>query len=88
MRLLMSIILLLFLTGCSGVGKMPPLPDPPAALTSDCQDLGVIAAGEERLSEVLKVVTSNYGKYHECRIKVQLWNDWYNRQREIYGELK
>ena len=87
MKHIIFAIILLILSGCSSVGKLPHFPEPPLSLTEDCQDLGVVSDGNEKLSEVLKVVTSNYGKYHECRVKVQLWNYWYSQQKQIYEGL-
>lgn len=82
------IILFLLLGGCTFRGNIPKFPDVPHHLTEDCADLTLIDDSEEKFSEVLKIITSNYGKYHECRIKVQLWNDWYTQQRKIYNNLK
>jgi hypothetical protein len=53
-----------------------------------CPELSTVAADTEQLSEVLKVVTENYGQYHECRIKVDLWMEWYKTQRDIFNSVK
>ena len=42
----------------------------------------------EKLSEVLKVVVDNYGQYHECKIKVDTWAEWYKTQKDIFESVK
>jgi DNA invertase Pin-like site-specific DNA recombinase len=42
----------------------------------------------EKLSEVLKVVVDNYGQYHECKIKVDTWVEWYKTQKDIFESVK
>jgi hypothetical protein len=41
----------------------------------------------EKLSEVLNVVVDNYGQYHECKIKVDTWVEWYNTQKNIFESV-
>ena len=42
----------------------------------------------EKLSEVLKVVVDNYGQYHECKVKVDTWVEWYKTQKDIFESVK
>ena len=42
----------------------------------------------EKLSEVLKVVVNNYGQYHECKVKVDTWVEWYKTQKQIFEIVK
>lgn len=76
-------LIVVLLAGCSTVvpvkQKFPPAPE---SLMKNCPEL--VAVGEtEKLSEVLVVVTQNYSQYHECRIKVESWIDWYKKQQEL-----
>jgi hypothetical protein len=33
-------------------------------------------------------VVENYAHYHECSARVELWNEWYTKQREIFESVK
>jgi hypothetical protein len=87
MRLLF-LALILMLSGCSTVGKAPKFPDAPSSLMVPCQELVLVKDNETKLSEVLKVVTTNYSKYHECSIKVESWIEWHKQQKNHFEELK
>lgn len=84
-----SIVLLslaFFVSGCGVV--VPKFPDYPKEIGTPCPELILVKDGEEKLSEVLKVVTKNYGQYHECRAKVQAWIDWHKEQKKNFEEIK
>jgi hypothetical protein len=53
-----------------------------------CPELSMVADGTTQLSEVLKTITENYSQYHECRIKNDLWIEWYKTQKEIFNSVK
>jgi hypothetical protein len=36
------------------------------------------------LSQYTRTVVDNYMLYHECSRKVEGWNEWYIRQKEIF----
>lgn len=78
---------LLFLAGCA-TPVQRDFPSVPPSLRSGCEDLTLIEVGTDKLSEVLVVVTGNYAKYHECQIKVETWQEWYNTQRDIFNSIK
>ena len=85
----MLLSLALFISGCATVPPTyPKFPDHPEAIGSPCPDLNLVKDGEDKLSEILNVVVINYGKYHECRAKVQAWIDWHSEQKRVNGELK
>jgi hypothetical protein len=75
------LILTILLSGCTNEIRRDFPPIPPS-LTTGCEELDLVADHTEKLSEILKVVTSNYAKYHECKIKVDTWTNWYNEQRK------
>ena len=84
MNKVLVIVPLLLLAGCAtpvpvGV-KFPPAPE---YLLTNCEDLDKVKPDEQQLSEMMKVVTANYSKYHECRLKVESWIEWYKKQKEI-----
>lgn len=78
----------LFLIACTKtVPVQREFPESPSALMKSCPDL-LITPPTEKLSEVLIVVTNNYALYHECRIKVDSWIEWYNEQKKIFDNTK
>lgn len=83
-----STALLVFsLGGCTTVGKLPDFPDIPGELKEPCQDLSLVEP-DRKMSEFLEVIVDNYYKYHECRLKVEMWNSWYTSQKKIYEDIK
>ena len=88
----MKIIVLffvLFLSACSGPTSLIERRFPPISpnLARQCEDLELVT-DTEKLSEVLKVVTNNYGKYHECSIRTEEWQMWYREQKLIFEQLQ
>ena len=82
-------IIALGLTGCATpVPVTMKFPDVPKDLLITCADLDKVQPTEEQLSEMMKVVVKNYGSYHECRLKVDSWIDWYKKQKEISDSIK
>lgn len=82
------LIPLIFLTACSTlVPVKQSFPQVPADLMEVCPDLQQTDP-TDKLSDVLKVVVDNYGKYHECRVKVDAWVEWYKIQKQISDSVK
>lgn len=75
----------LLLSGCVTFSAKPKWPDQPNV--GSCPELAE-SSQTEKLSELLKVVTINYGKYHECTARVEAWQQWYEKQKKIYEEAK
>lgn len=83
------LLILLLLAGCStSVPVKRTFPTVPDDLLKECPDLKSVPGGTTKLSEVLNVVTENYGQYKECQIKIDLWRDWYEKQKKIFDEVK
>jgi hypothetical protein len=88
MKTLILIPLIVLLSGCAT--KVPvamKFPVAPETLLISCKDLEQVKPNEEQLSEMLKVVVTNYGQYHECRAKVDLWIEWYKSQKDIHDSV-
>jgi hypothetical protein len=87
MKRLLMLIPVFLLSGClTSVPVKRNFPDVPKELLVNCPELTSIEDNTEKLSEVLKVVTANYGKYHECKISVETWIEWYNTQKKIFED--
>lgn len=89
MKKILLILPCFFLTGClTTVPVKRNFPEVPAELMVSCPELKQVEKGTEQLSKVITVVTENYSQYHECRIKVDNWIEWYKGQKKIFDEVK
>jgi hypothetical protein len=90
MKKLLLVVTVLMMTGCAMFSPTPvkrTFPAVPVELMEACPDLKKTEP-TEKLSEVLKVVVDNYGQYHECKIKVDTWVEWYKTQKDIFESVK
>lgn len=82
------IIATLLMTGCSTVVPVAAkFPEAPEALRKPCPELKTLP-DKTVLSEVAKTVTTNYTLYHECSVKNDAWNEWYEKQKSIFESVK
>lgn len=84
------LLLSLLLIGCSTtVPVKPRFPDAPDVLKEKCERLKTVDANDKvAITEMLKVIVTNYGLYYECSSKVEGWQEWYNNQKKIYEDIK
>jgi hypothetical protein len=88
MKLLLVLPIVVLLSGCLITAPVKRnFPEVPKQLMEACPDLKTTDP-TEKLSEVLKVVVDNYGQYHECKIKVDTWVEWYKTQKDIFESVK
>ena len=87
MKLLFLVPFLFVLSGCLTTPVKRTFPEVPQELIQACPDLKLVEP-TEKLSDVLKVVTDNYSQYHECKIKVDTWIEWYKSQKQIFESVK
>ena len=90
MNKLLLVVTVLMMTGCAMFSPTPVkriFPSVPTELMEACPDLKKTEP-TEKLSEVLRVVVDNYGQYHECKIKVDTWVEWYKTQKDIFESVK
>lgn len=84
--LLLSLILL---TGCSTVvpvtQKWPEAPG--LQSTKPCPQLQKLN-DDSKLSDVAKTITINYSEYYTCVVKLEAWQEWYQKQKLIHEGLK
>jgi hypothetical protein len=82
---LLALIPAILLTGCLVTPVKQKFPEVPKELMVACPDLNEVQP-TTKLSDVITVVSKNYSEYHECRIKVDIWIEWYTTQREIFNK--
>lgn len=84
MKKLLGVIAVVLMTGCTTVPPVyPKWPEVPQELKQVCPALREVEA-TTKLSDVVKSVVDNYSTYHECRIQLETWIEWYATQKEIY----
>ena len=72
----------MLLSSCSSLGVKEEFPDVPEPLMAKCENLSTIDKPKVLLSELLKTVTINYGKFHNCSDLVDAWQEWYTEQKK------
>jgi len=88
MKKLLLLLPVFLLCGCLTTTPVKRnFPEVPKELMEACPDLKQVQ-DTEKLSEVIKVVTDNYSDYHECRVKVDTWIEWYKTQKQIFDSVK
>jgi hypothetical protein len=86
---LLAVLLAVTLVGCStAVPVKPKFPEPIKELTEQCKALQKVEGDRVAITDMLKVIISNYALYYECSAKVDGWNEWYNEQKKIYEGVK
>ena len=77
------------LTGCSTVVPVTAkFPDPPGKNAMErCPNLQKLK-DDPALSDVARTVTINYGTYYECAVKTDAWIEWYQKQQQIFNNIK
>jgi len=76
-------ILVVLLTACTAVPVQRSFPAAPESLKQPCVSLEPVQPNAQ-LSDVITTVVNNYALYHECSLKVETWNEWYQTQKKIY----
>ena len=83
------LVIMFVITGCStSVPVKMKFPEAPAALMEKCEELEKIPADTKQLSVTAVSVIKNYSKYHQCKIKVDEWQEWYKANKEIFDNIK
>lgn len=77
------------LAGCTAyLPAKPKFPEPIKELTEPCPDLKKIEGDKVAITDFLKTVVENYALYHDCSLKNEGWNKWYQDQKKIYDSVK
>jgi hypothetical protein len=78
----------LLLAGCLSTPVQRNFPSVPDDLKIACPALREVDPNTNKLSEVITVVSENYGTYQECKIKIDSWIEWYTTQKSIFESVK
>lgn len=90
MNRLLILLPTLLLAGClsTTVPVKMSFPQVPDELMRACPGLKDVDTNTDKLTDVLKIVSSNYGQYNDCKTQVDGWMQWYNTQKKIFEEVK
>lgn len=87
----MRVLLLSFLllTGCTSVVPVTqPWPEAPGLQSQQpCPPLQQLGP-QPSLSDVAKTVANNYSEHYSCVLKLEAWQEWYQKQKLIHERLK
>jgi len=86
-KTILASLTILTLTACQTVPVERKFPNVLPTMIEPCDDLAILSTNAQ-LSEVVEVVTSNYGQYQTCQVKVEAWITWYKKQKEIFEGVK
>lgn len=87
MKVFLVIFFSLFLVGCS-VPIKRSFPEIPQKLLEPCEKLQKLEEKDLPITEFLRTVVTNYRYHHECSIKVEYWQEWYKKQKQIFESVK
>ena len=87
--LVVFVILAFLATGCSTVVPVTAkFPEPPGNIAmTPCPQLQKLQE-DAKLSDISKTVSVNYGTYYECAVKTDAWIEWYQKQQQIFNNIK
>lgn len=88
MRTLIVLASIALLSACQSVPVARHFPAQPETTKERCKPLELVPAGTTQLSTALGTITKNYGNANECIIKDETWQEWYDKQKEIFDSVK
>lgn len=79
------LLLCVLLSACSTVVPVTSkFPDAPGKGSMEpCPNLAKLQEGV-KLSDVSKTISINYETYYSCAVKADIWQEWYQIQKNIY----
>ena len=84
---LISLALIVLLTGCTSIPVVTPFPKPPTSLEFPAK-LKPIDSTTTELNVLLDNAAENYGSYYELKTKYEAWLEWYSKQKKIFEEVR
>ena len=86
MKIALITLAALTLTACQSVPIKRSFPNLPPTISNSCPELDLHPDTPE-FSEHVKVIVANYGKYHECAIKVEQLIKWHAEQKANFESV-
>ena len=88
MKNFLVLLMVVSLTGCSTlVPVKQKFPEAVPELQKECPELLQIQGDKVSITDMLKTIVQNYNTYYQCANKVEGWNEWYNKQKEIFDKV-
>lgn len=99
MKTLLIIVITVALSGCGlfkpKIVTLNVKPEFPAPYVDDktkqlakCEELMKIDPAARDMQNVFNTIVQNYTLYWQCSTHVDGWNEWYQKQKKIYEEVK
>lgn len=81
--------LTLLLSGCTTtVPVTQTWPEPPGLQSmQSCPNLQQLKTNPQ-LSDVARTIALNYTEYYQCVVKLEAWQEWYQKQELIHKGLR
>jgi len=84
-----ALLLVLLLAGCSTVVPVSvKFPEPPGLQSMTACPSLIKLSEDAKLSDVAKTITVNYTEYYTCAVKLDAWQEWYQKQLIIFQGLQ
>jgi hypothetical protein len=82
------LILVLLLTACSTtVPVKRRFPDADPVMMQPAPPLVTLPADTQDLDQLLNNSAENFGQYRALTHQLQMWQEWYQRQRELFESV-
>lgn len=86
-KALISISVILGLSGCIYIPTIPPFPEAPRVLLETAEPLTALNKETIELSDIIENANENAAKYYKLREKYLAWQEWYAEQKQLHGQL-
>lgn len=63
-------------------------PKVPNELMVPAENLKPLSENKKTLSDLIENANQNYGTYYELKEKYSAWQEWYNKQKQIFESIK
>lgn len=81
-------ISVVMLSACTTVVPVTQkFPQAPEQTLKPCPQLATVAPGQTSITDLLKVVVTNYGTYYECAVRHDGLVEWYHVQKKIHESI-
>lgn len=83
------LVLTVFLAACTTtVPVKRKFPDADPVMFESAPALTTLPSGTVELDQLIANSADNYGKYRELVQRLEMWKEWYTRQKENFDSVK